>query len=72
MLGHKAVYFGAIGGTAALLSKTVKTAEPAAYEDLGPEGIYRLVVEDFPAIVVYDVHGCDLYEETIRKYGQAG
>lgn len=71
MLEYKAVYFGAIGGTAALLSKTVQSAELMAYEDLGPEGIYKLVVEDFPAIVVYDVHGGDLYEEALKKHRRA-
>jgi fumarate hydratase subunit beta len=72
MLYHHAVYFGAIGGTAALLSQTVRSAELIAYEDLGPEGIYRLVVEDFPVIVIYDIYGGNLYEETVAKYRQTG
>lgn len=60
---YKAVYFAAAGGAGALLSKRIKRAEVVAYEDLGPEAIYRLEVEDFPAIVVNDIFGNDLYEE---------
>lgn len=60
---HKAVYFAAAGGAGALLSKRIKKAEIVAYEDLGPEAIYRLEVEDFPVIVVNDIFGNDLYEE---------
>jgi fumarate hydratase subunit beta len=58
---HKAVYFGAIGGAGALLAQTIKSAELVAYEDLGTEAIRRLVVEDFPAIVINDCHGGDAY-----------
>lgn len=60
---YKAVYFAAAGGAGALLSKRIKKAEVVAYEDLGPEAIYRLEVEDFPVIVVNDIYGNDLYEE---------
>ena len=60
---HKAVYFGAIGGTGALLSRHIKKAEVIAYEDLGPEAIRELTVESFPVIVVNDIHGNDLLEE---------
>lgn len=60
---HKAVYFAAAGGAGALLSRKIKKAEVVAYEDLGPEAIYRLEVEDFPVIVVNDIYGNDLYEE---------
>ena len=67
---YKAVYFGAIGGAAALMAKTVKTAEVVAYEDLGPEAIRRLEVEDFPAVVVNDCRGGDLYTEGMKKYRQ--
>ena len=67
---HKAVYFGAIGGAAALMAKAVKTAEVVAYEDLGPEAIRRLEVEDFPAVVVNDCQGGDLYTEGMKKYRQ--
>jgi len=65
---HKAVYFGAIGGAAALMAKSVKKAAVVAYEDLGPEAIRRLEVEDFPAIVVNDCHGRDLYKEGMERY----
>ena len=65
---HKAVYFGAIGGAAALMAKAVKTAEVVAYEDLGPEAIRRLEVENFPVVVVNDCHGGDLYKEGMKKY----
>ena len=58
---YKGVYFGAVGGAAAYLARCVKEAEVIAYEDLGPEAVRRLVVEDFPAFVVNDVHGNDLY-----------
>jgi fumarate hydratase subunit beta len=65
---YKAVYFGAIGGAAALMAKSVKKAEVVAYEDLGPEAIRRLEVENFPAVVVNDCHGGDLYQEGMAKY----
>jgi fumarate hydratase subunit beta len=64
----KAVYFAATGGAGALLAKRVKKAEVVAYEDLGPEAIRRLEVEDLPVIVVNDVRGNDLYIEGERKY----
>lgn len=65
---YKAVYFGAIGGAAALMAKSVRKAEVVTYEDLGPEAIRRLEVEDFPAVVVNDCHGGDLYREGMEKY----
>jgi fumarate hydratase subunit beta len=58
---HKAVYFGAIGGAGALLAQTIKSVELVAYEDLVTEAIRRLVVENFPAIVINDCHGGDAY-----------
>ena len=58
---YKGVYFGAVGGAAAYLARCVKEAEVIAYEDLGPEAVRRLVVEDFPAFVVNDIYGNDLY-----------
>ena len=70
LLEHKAVYFGAIGGAGAVLSRYVKTLEVVAYEDLGTEAIRRLEVEDFPAIVVNDAHGGDLYEDGVRAYAR--
>jgi len=67
---HKAVYLAAIGGAGALISKTIKKVEVVAYEDLGAEAIRRLEVEDFPAIVVNDAHGGDLYQEGKAKYSK--
>ena len=68
MKKYKAIYFAATGGAGALLAKRVKKAEVVAYEDLGPEAIRRLEVEDLPVIVVNDVRGNDLYVEGERKY----
>jgi fumarate hydratase subunit beta len=68
MVKHNAVYFAAIGGAGALLSKCVKAAELVAYEDLGPEAIRKLTVEDFPVVVVNDAHGNDLYEQGVKEY----
>ncbi|MEG1432912.1 MAG: Fe-S-containing hydro-lyase [Eubacterium sp.] len=63
-----AVYFGCVGGTGALCAQAVKSVEIIAYEDLGTEAIRRLVVEDFPAIVVIDSQGQNLYEIEQLKY----
>ena len=68
MKEHGAVYFGAIGGCGALLSKCIKKAEIVAYEDLGAEAIRRLEVEDFPAIVIIDAEGNNLYESGRAAY----
>lgn len=68
MQKHKAVYFSATGGAAALISKQIKEVKIIAYEDLGPEAIRELTVEDFPVIVANDAHGGDLYEEGVKKY----
>ena len=62
MKKYKAVYFAATGGAGALLAKAIKKAQVVAYEDLGPEAINRLEVENFPVIVVNDTKGNDLYE----------
>ena len=69
---HKAVYLGAIGGAGAVLSQFVKTLEIVAYEDLGTEAIRRLEVEAFPAIVVNDAHGGDLYLDGAKAYAREG
>jgi fumarate hydratase subunit beta len=69
---HKAVYFAAVGGAGALLSKTIVKSEVIAYEDLGPEAVLRIEVKGFPATVVNDIYGGDLYEEGKKKYGVAG
>lgn len=58
---HKAVYFGATGGAGALLSQRIKAATVIAYEDLGPEAIRELTVEDFPLLVINDTKGGELY-----------
>jgi len=68
MVKYKAVYFGATGGAAALISRSIKKATPVAYEDLGPEAIVELVVEDFPVVVINDTQGGDLYQEGVKKY----
>ena len=70
LVKYRAVYFGATGGMGALLSQHIRSAEIVAYEDLGPEAIRLLTVEDFPAIVINDVYGGDLYEEGKKKYGR--
>lgn len=57
-----AVYFAAVGGAGALLSKRIKKAEIVAYEDLGTEAIYKLEIDEFPVIVVMDAEGNNLYE----------
>ena len=68
MKKHGAVYFGAIGGCGALLSKCIKKAEVVAYEDLGAEAIRRLEVEDFPVVVIIDSEGNNLYESGRSEY----
>ena len=68
MQEHGCVYFGAVEGTAALLARCVKEAEIIAYEDLGTEAIRKLVVKDFPAVVVNDLYGGDLYREGRERW----
>ena len=62
------VYFAAVGGAGALLSKRILSSEVVAYDDLGTEAIRKLQVTDFPVIVVIDSEGNTLYETAIRKY----
>jgi len=62
IIKHKAIYLAAIGGAAALISKSIKSREIICYEDLGTEAIQKLYVEDFPAIVVIDSKGNNLYD----------
>jgi len=69
---HRGVYFGAIGGAGAVLSGHVKRLEIVAYEDLGTEAIRRLEVEAFPAIVLNDCHGGDLYQDGQRQFAREG
>lgn len=68
----KGVYFGAIGGAGAVLSRHIKRLEVVAYEDLGTEAIRRLEVEGFPAIVINDCHGGDLYQDGQKQYAREG
>ncbi len=68
MKKNRAVYFAAVGGTAALIAQRVKKSEVIAYEDLGAEAIYRFYVEDFPVIVCIDAKGNNLYESEPPKY----
>ncbi len=68
MQKHKAVYFAAIGGAAALIARSIREAEVIAYDDLGTEALRRLRVEGFPAIVINDIYGGDAYEEGQEKY----
>lgn len=68
MKKNKAVYFAAVGGTAALIARSVKKSKVIAYEDLGAEAVFRFYVEDFPAIVVIDSAGNNLYETEPPKY----
>lgn len=65
---HKAVYFGAVGGAGALLSKTIIDAKVLAWEELGPEAVRLLEVKDFPATVIIDCQGNDLYAMGRSKY----
>lgn len=68
MVRNGSVYFAAIGGAGALLSKSITASEVVAYDDLGTEAIRKLTVENFPAIVVIDSKGNDLYETATAKY----
>ena len=70
LVKEKAIYFGAIGGAGAVLSRFVKKLEVVAYEDLGTEAIRRLEVEGFPAIVINDCHGGDLYQDGQKAYAR--
>ncbi|HEB73467.1 MAG TPA: Fe-S-containing hydro-lyase [Nitrospirae bacterium] len=68
MVKHKAVYFAAIGGAAALIARSIKKVEIVAYEDLGPEAVRRMEVEDFRVVVINDTKGLDLYKMGQEKY----
>ena len=65
---ERAVYFAAIGGAGALISRSIKKADVIAYEELGAEAVRRLEVEDFPVTVVNDMYGGDLYQDGKAKY----
>ena len=68
MVKYKSIYFAAIGGAGALVARSIKKVEIIAYEDLGPEAIRKMEVEDFQAVVVNDVSGNDVYKEGMNKY----
>jgi fumarate hydratase subunit beta len=67
---HKAVYMAAVGGAGALISKTIVKAEIIAYPELGPEATLKIEVKDFPATVINDIYGGDLYVEGREKYSK--
>lgn len=69
MMECGAVYFSSFGGAGAYLSRRIVSSEVLALEDLGPEAVYRLEVAEFPAIVINDIHGGDLYEDELSKRG---
>ena len=68
VIRNDSVYFAAVGGAGALLSKCITSSEVVAYDDLGTEAIRRLTVENFPVIVVIDSEGSNLYETAIKEY----
>ena len=68
IIRNESVYFAAVGGAGALLSKCIKRSEVVAYDDLGAEAIRRLEIENFPVIVVIDKDGNNLYETAIEKH----
>lgn len=67
MIRNKAVYFAAVGGAGALLSKCIKQSEVICYDDLGAEAVRKIQVENFPAIVVIDCEGNNLYETAVQS-----
>jgi len=69
---YRAVYFAAIGGAGALLSKSIKKADIVAYAELGAEAVRRLEVEDFPVTVINDIYGGDMYDQGKAKYRIVG
>jgi fumarate hydratase subunit beta len=68
LVKHTGVYFGATGGAAALLAKSIVKAEVIAFPELGPEAVRRLEIKDMPLIVVNDCQGGDLYEKGVSDY----
>jgi fumarate hydratase subunit beta len=70
MKEYGAVYFGAVGGSAVLISKSIISSEVVAYPDLGTEAIHRFIIKDFPAVVAVDARGHNLYEEGPKLYKQ--
>jgi len=70
IIKNKAVYFAAIGGAGALLAESIKEAKVLAFDELGPEAVYKLRVENFPATVIIDSQGNDLYKIGKEQYKQ--
>ncbi len=70
MKKYKCVYFAAVGGAGALISKCITSSEIIAYEDLGPEAIRRMRVEKFPVFVINDIYGHDLYLAGLKQYAR--
>ncbi|MCG9966560.1 Fe-S-containing hydro-lyase [Pelotomaculum terephthalicicum JT] len=70
MRKYKGIYLAAVGGAAALIARSIKEARVIAYPELGPEAVHELLVEDFPAIVINDTLGGDLYDESIKLYSE--
>lgn len=68
MIKNKAVYLAAVGGAAVVVAKSIKESKVIAYEDLGPEAIREMKVENFPCIVANDIYGKDIYQEGVKKY----
>lgn len=68
MIRNGAVYFAAVGGAGALLSKSILSSEVIAYDNLGTEAVRKLSVKDFPVVVVMDSQGNNLYETAIKQY----
>ena len=71
IMKFKAVYFGAVGGAGAVISRSIRNAKVIAYDDLGAEAIRKIEVENFPAVVINDVYGADLYEDGKAAYRKA-
>lgn len=70
IVDHKALYLAAVGGAGALIAKSIKKAQVVAYPELGPEALLALEVENFPATVINDCYGADLYEEATARYAR--
>jgi fumarate hydratase subunit beta len=71
IMKFKAVYFGAVGGAGAVISRSIRNAKVIAYDDLGAEAIRKIEVENFPAVVINDMYGADLYEDGKAAYRKA-
>ena len=70
IIRNRAVYFAAVGGAGALLSKKIFSSEILAYEDLGAEAVRRIQVEDFPVIVAVDSYGHNIYDTAPKAYAE--